>query len=348
MRIAEAVKHALSRSDILLCSGGLGPTVDDVSREGIARALDLKLEFHEEIWEKLHKRYARFKRTPTENNKRQAYLPQGAKAMENAVGTAPGVLIEKDDKVIICMPGVPSEMKYIFEHGVMPYFEKRYGKGAIIRARVLHVAGVPESQIDEKLDDLERLENPTVGLAAHAGSVDVRLTAKGTSVEKAVEMLADLEEKAMHRLGDWVYGADEDTLARVVLTQLTSVQKHLAVIEKGLDGALVKALTGQGNAFVGGEIQSAEMKAKPLPELTKQYASEVHADVILGVRLSGSDDRNKLELVIVGLDKEHKYSFSNGGHSADAPEWGVNLSLSILRRQLLKADLSSAEAEPTP
>jgi competence/damage-inducible protein CinA-like protein len=335
-RIAEAVRHALTRSQILLCTGGLGPTVDDVTREGIARALGVELQFKEELWTQIQERFARFGRTPTENNKRQAYLPAGAQALENAVGSAPAFLIEHDGKVIISMPGVPGEMAYILEHGVQPYFEKRFGKGAVIRTRLLHVAGVGESQIDEKIADLEKLQNPTVGLAAHAGSVDVRLTAKAESADQAKAMLADLEAQVRDRLGDWIYGADEETLGRAVLSLLTERKKRFAVIEKGMEGGIIKALTAQGKSFVGGEVMNADVKSKPLPELTQQYSREVFADVVLGAELRTSENKHEVEIAILGLEREHKFSFSYGGHSKQAADWAANLALSILRRELLK------------
>lgn len=336
-RIAEAVSTGLARSDILICTGGLGPTVDDCTREGIAQALGLELELHDELWAALQERFKRFGRTPTENNKRQSYLPQGAEALENAVGTAPGFVLEVGEQVIISMPGVPGEMMYIMEHGVVPYFEKRYGKGVVIRTRVLHTAGVPESQIDDSIADLERLQNPTVGLAAHAGSVDVRLTAKGESPEAAERMLVDLEKQVMQRLGDAVYGIDEETLARSVLNLLAEQQKVLAVIEKGLDGAVIKALTGHGNAFVGGEILAANLRNRPLPEITKEYAADVRADIVLGAQLHQEDNAHRIEIAVLGFDKEHHYSFTFGGYPQQAPEWSVNVALSTLRRRLLKA-----------
>ena len=207
-RIAQAVRHGLARSDIVLCTGGLGPTIDDMTREAIARALELELEFKEELWQKIQERFARFKRKPTENNKRQAFVPHGAQVLENAVGSAPGFLVERNEKVVIAMPGVPGEMEYIVEHGVLPYLEKRFGRQAVILSRVLHTVGVPESQIDEKIADLEKLSNPTVGLAAHPGAVDVRLTAKAPTQEKAQDMLSQLEAQVRQRLGEWISGVD--------------------------------------------------------------------------------------------------------------------------------------------
>lgn len=346
-RIAEAVKHALRRSQILLCTGGLGPTVDDVTREGIARALGVELVFHSELWQQLQERFARYGRTPTENNKRQAYLPKGAVALNNAVGSAPGFVIEHENRLIFTMPGVPSEMASILENEIIPRIEERFGKGAVIRARVLHLAGVPESQIDEKIADLEKLSNPTVGLAAHAGSVDVRLTAKADSADQAAEMLASLEAQVRQRLGDWIYGADDVTLARAVLLEAASQHKTLAVIEKGLGGAVIRHLTGQGNAFVGGEILNATVSTPPLSELTKQYTRDVKARLYLGVDLRATPEKHELEICILGLEREHNFSFSYGGHTNQAPEWASSLALSILRRELLKGHPPSPSPERT-
>jgi nicotinamide-nucleotide amidase len=336
-RIAEAVRHALSRSDIVICTGGLGPTVDDVTRDGIARALGVELEYREELWQQIQERFARFKRTPSENNKRQAYVPRGATVLDNAVGSAPAFLAETDGKLVISMPGVPSEMEHILENEVIPYFEKKFGKSGVILARVLHTAGVPESQIDEAIADLEKQTNPTVGLAAHAGAVDVRLTAKADSKEKAEEMLADLEAQVHERLGDAIYGVDEDNLGRAVLKVLAGRKETLAVIEKGLNGKLVKALTGEGNAFVGGEIVEPRVKTSAINEMAAEYAVAVRAHLVLGVDLRGKANSYEVEIAIMGLGREHHYLFSYGGSSNQAANWAVNLALGVLRKQLLKA-----------
>lgn len=334
--IADAVTLGLSRSDILLCTGGLGPTVDDVTREGIARALGVGLEFRPELWEQIEARFARMKRTPSENNKRQAELPVGGRSLENAVGSAPGVLVEHNGKVVIAVPGVPSEMRYLYEHGILPYFKERFGLTGVIRARVLHTAGVPESQIDQHLADLERQTNPTVGLAAHAGSVDVRLTAKAESAEQAAEMLDALEAEVRQRLGDWVHGVDEETLARAVLREVAQRKQTIAVLEKGLNGAIVKAFTGEGNAFVGGEVLHATLRTEPLKLAATEYASKVRADLVLAVELRATKDgAHELEIFITGLRIPHHVAFPYGGHTTQAASWATSLALSFLRRKLL-------------
>ncbi|MCW5873982.1 MAG: CinA family nicotinamide mononucleotide deamidase-related protein [Anaerolineales bacterium] len=335
-RIADAVTLGLSRSDILLCTGGLGPTVDDVTREGIARALGVVLEFRPELWEQIEARFARMKRTPSENNKRQAELPVGGRSLENAVGSAPGVLVEHNGKVVIAVPGVPSEMRYLYEHGILPYFKERFGLTGVIRARVLHTAGVPESQIDQHLEDLERQTNPTVGLAAHAGSVDVRLTAKADTIQQADGLLDALEAEVRQRLGDWVHGVDEETLARAVLREVAQRKQTIAVLEKGLSGAIVKAFTGEGNAFVGGEVLHATLRTEPLKLAATEYASKVRADLVLAVELRASKDGgHELEIFIIGLKIPHHVAFPYGGHTTQAAGWATSLALSFLRRKLL-------------
>lgn len=334
-RIADAVTHGLGRSDIVLCTGGLGPTVDDVTREGIARALGLPLEFREELWAQINERFGRMKRTPSENNRRQAEAPQGARSLENAVGSAPGLLVEAEGKVVIAVPGVPNEMKYLYENGILPYFKERFGLTGVIKARVLHVAGVPESQIDEHIADLEKQTNPTVGLAAHAGSVDVRLTAKADTLEQAGGLLDTLEAEVRSRLGDWVHSVDDESLARAVLGEVAQRKQTLAVLEKGLHGAIVKALTGEGNAFVGGEVLGASLRTEPLKVAAQEYAGKVRADLVLGVDLRSEGHSHELEIIILGLKAPHHIAFPYGGHTSQAGGWAVNLALSFLRRRLL-------------
>ncbi len=192
-RIAKAIRHGLSRSDILLCTGGLGPTVDDVSREGIAEGLGIALEYHEHLWEEIQVRFSRFGREASENNKQQAFIPIGAQVLDNPNGSAPAFLVEHEGKIVISMPGVPREMIHIMEKSVLPYLGKINDGGGVIKIRILHTAGISESRIDERIADLEEQRNPTVGLAAHTGAVDIRLTAKASGQEKASKMLDELE-----------------------------------------------------------------------------------------------------------------------------------------------------------
>ncbi len=219
-RIAQALQQALERCEIIITTGGLGPTVDDPTREAIALALDIPSEFRPELWEQIQSRFKRYGRQPTENNKRQAYIPRGALPVENPVGTAPAFIVEKGNQAIISLPGVPSEMVYLFENAILPYLRQHYRLSGTIKARLIHTAGVGESLIDERIGDLETLSNPTVGLAAHSGQVDVRITAKADSEDQADRMIQVIELDLRNRLGDWIYGADQETLEEVALRAL--------------------------------------------------------------------------------------------------------------------------------
>jgi competence/damage-inducible protein CinA-like protein len=335
-RIAEAVKLTLTRSDILICTGGLGPTIDDVTREAISLALNVELEYKEFLWQQIRERFARFGREPSENNKRQAYIPAGAEAIENPIGSAPAFLVEIKDKVIIALPGVPKEMSRLMEDSVLPFLSKKFGASSVIRSRILHTAGVGESLIDEKITDLEKLHNPTLGIAAHAGSVDLRLTAKASSSQEAEGMLNKLEVEIRERLGDWVFGVDDQRLADVILDKISAKNWHLTVIEAGLGGALLKAFEGKSGSFAGGEQLGDLPLKEDLPKLAADYAANAKADVCLAALLHSSDPQSELHIALCFPDQNRQFAYPFGGASELGPEWAANLSLSLLHRALLK------------
>ena len=216
-RIAEAIRHSMQRSEIVITTGGLGPTVDDPTREAVAKAAGVELEFREDLWEQVATVISRYGRKPSENQKRQAYVPRGALGIQNPVGTAPCFIVETEHNAVISLPGVPNEMEYILHESVIPYLQNRFDLNEIIKIRVLHCAGLGEGMIDEKIADLETLSNPTVGLAAHTGVVDIRIAAKAKNDAEADAMIAEIESQARERLGDVIFGADEDKLEDVVL-----------------------------------------------------------------------------------------------------------------------------------
>ncbi len=162
-RIAQALSQGMERSNVIITTGGLGPTVDDPSRQAFARAMGVEIEFRPELWEQIQARFRRFGRAPTENNRRQAYVPQGAIAMENPVGTAPAFIMETAENALIALPGVPREMEYLMQNRREPLPAPALPLTGMIKARLLHTAGVGESQIDDLIGDLEKLDNPTVG-----------------------------------------------------------------------------------------------------------------------------------------------------------------------------------------
>ncbi len=203
-RIAEIIKESLTRAEIVITTGGLGPTVDDPTREAAALAFGVETEYHEALWEQIKDRFRDFGRIPTENNKRQAYIPQNAQVLENLWGTAPAFLVEREDRVLISLPGVPYEMKNLLSDKVMPYLQSHFELKDVIKTRSLHTVGIGESKIDVLIDEFERLENPTVGLAAHRDSVSVRITAKAGSEEAAKALIAEVERQLREILDEWI------------------------------------------------------------------------------------------------------------------------------------------------
>jgi len=253
-RIAEAIREILSRVDLIITTGGLGPTVDDPTREAAALALKRQVVFHPELWEAIKKYFADHGRTASENNKRQAYLPEGAAAIMNPVGTAPAFLIETEAGILISLPGVPFEMEYLMKNSVLPAIRSRVDVSGIIQARLLHTAGIGESVIDTKIAEFETYSNPTVGLAAHGGQVDIRLTARADSEEEAQNMLDSMEEKIRQRLGNIIYGVDAVTLEEAALQPFLETNQKISVIESGLNGLLAAKLSRFPEAYQAGIV----------------------------------------------------------------------------------------------
>jgi len=339
-RIAQAIRQAIDRSDIILTTGGLGPTVDDPTREAVALALNLEIEFRPELWEQIQARFRRFGRQPTENNKRQAYVPKGALAIENPVGTAPAFVVEYQQSSVIALPGVPSEMQYLLLNTILPYLKQRYQITGIIKARVLHTASVGESQIDDLIDDLERLSNPTIGLAAHSGQVDVRITAKADTEAKADQMIRKIEDEVRKRLGAWIYGADDESLEKVALLALRRQGWSLAVIESGLGGELIRHLAsaaenlenGTSGIFLGGEVITTLPAQGELLALTTDYRNSRQAEVCLGVAIYPGPERQDVHLALVTPEKQQEMSRPYGGPPEYAPRWAFNLSMDLIRK----------------
>ena len=216
-RITATLQEALMRADIVITTGGLGPTVEYPTRQAVAKTFNVPLEFHEELWEQILERYKQYGQKPTENNKRQAYIPANSIPIPNPVGTAPAFAYELGTKVVISLPGVPREMEYLIEHFVRDYLKRRYGlQETVIKPWVIHTISKGESTIDEIIGDLEELSNPTVGLLAHPGQTDIRVTAKAGSLAEAEQMMAPVLQRIREQLGKYIYGENETTLEEAV------------------------------------------------------------------------------------------------------------------------------------
>jgi nicotinamide-nucleotide amidase len=233
----------MTRSDVIICSGGLGPTVDDVTRQAIANATGRLLFLHDDALATLKARFARFGVQMTENNVQQAYIPEGAILIPNPVGTAPGFIVETERCAIIALPGVPREMKHLMNETVLPYLRSRAGNVGVIRRRVLRTIGVGESMIDAMLGELMHGANPTIGLAAHTAQVDVRITARASTPDSVEAMLDDFEAEVRSRIGQYVYSTTPgEGYESVVVRGLLLASATVALLETSTRGALAQRM----------------------------------------------------------------------------------------------------------
>jgi nicotinamide-nucleotide amidase len=335
-RIASAVTEAQKRSDIVITTGGLGPTVYDPTRQAIAEAAGTTLEFHPELWEQIVNRIARYGRTPTENQKRQAYIPKGAIVIENPVGTAPAFIVETGHGAVITLPGVPREMETLLTDTVVPYLQKRFNLQDVIKIRTLHVSGLGEGVIDDQVGDLETQVNPTVGLTAHSGIVDIRIASKAPTIFEAESMFAETERDIRRRLGKVIFGADNDTLENVVLNAISRLSWVLTTIESGLGDALMNRLNRTGHpAYRGGSSRAIQLDE--LVNASQTLVQETSASAVLGVALSSSAEKQEIWIVtITPLGQEERH-LAYGGHPMNAARWAVNTALDGLRLIALDA-----------
>lgn len=336
-RIAALMREALGRADFVITTGGLGPTVDDPTRDATARAFGLFLEYRPELWEQIKARVARYGRTPTENQKRQAYLPQFALPVENPVGTAPAFIVESGEKSLICLPGVPREMEFLLENAVIPYLQKRYALNEIIRVRTLHVSGIGEAALDERVGDLETLANPTVGLTAHSGIVSIRIAAKAATAAEADAMNAQIEADLRARLGMDLFGADDDTLEAVALQAAAARGWTLACLEAGTEDALRTRLARAAHpAFCGGSRLEAGGRDETLTAALEKIRREFGANAGLAVVCSIEGESQTARLFLVTPSGQEERTLTYGGHPKNLGRWAVNMALDWLRRTALR------------
>lgn len=357
-RIADAIRIAIKRSNIVLTCGGLGPTIDDMTRQAVAAATDRGLTFHQSLLDMIAARFASFRVPMSENNYRQAYLPDNAIPIENPVGTAPSFIVEYGGGVVISLPGVPREMKYLLAERVIPFLKDRFSLGTeVIKARVLRTAGLGESLLDDRLGkDLLEAANPTVGLAAHAGQVDIRITAKAESIEVANQMIDVVDRQIRERVGRYVFGTDDARIEQAVLDALRGLEFKLAVIEVGI-GDPVSSLLGEVDAdrqvLISESVEddpqalSHSLSLASMPPIRELAEKAVEALIVssganagiaivsypnMGEIHADSDAGTAIAVRVGEQARSRVYGF--GGQSETAPRWTTTWSLSMLWQML--------------
>jgi len=333
-RIASAIHNSMERANIVITTGGLGPTIDDPTREAVAKAVGVETEFREDLWQQVVETIARYGRKPSENQKRQAYVPQGAIGLKNPVGTAPCFIVEKQfpspnmgeglgvrESVVISLPGVPAEMEHILHESVVPYLQKKFNLDEVIKVRLLHCAGLGEGLIDEKIADLETLSNPTVGLAAHTGIVDIRIAAKAKSEDEANKMIDEIDNQIRERLGSIVFGVDEDRLEEVTLNLLAKKGLTLTAIESGLNGLLARKIPHTASI--------PDLTPDSLLEALRSAQASAKTDVAVGVTIFPEERSAVMAMITSKGEKSHKITY--GGPPKSLPRWSMYLVINWLR-----------------
>lgn len=366
-RIQRAVANAAERSQLLLFTGGLGPTPDDLTHETLADCFGVPLVEHPEILQDITQKFAQRGREMTPNNRKQACLPEGARILSNTSGSAPGIIWQpRSGLTVLTFPGVPAEMQQMWQEVAVPYLQSQGWVERTIYSRTLRFWGIAESSLAEKVKPFFDLTNPTVAPYANHGEVKLRISAAATSEPEAIQLITPVETELRQIGGMDCYGADNDSLASVVGALLQSTQATLSVAESctgGGLGALLTSVSGSSDYFWGGIISyDNAVKVKLLGvspvDLAEQGAVSaiVAKQMAVGVRerlnttwgLSitgiagpgGGTEMKPVGLVYIGLSSEAAdYSFEHRFGAGRGREWIRRLSASSaldhLRREIL-------------
>jgi nicotinamide-nucleotide amidase len=307
-RIAATISEALARADLVLCTGGLGPTLDDVTREAVALALGRPLEFHQELMDQITARFAAMGREMPASNRRQAFVPAGARVIENPRGTAPAFIAEDTSGTVIVLPGVPYEMRYLFEHAVIPYLREERGVTSVILVKTLHATGLGESTIGELIADLMSQANPTVGISAKQARYELRIGARAESPAEAEALIATAAATIAARLGSNLIG--DEPLASTVVRMLDERELGLALYEGASAAPIFRALTtarGGSERLRGVVIHPLDRPADEQAAAALAHAGAIsaadrwRADLGLGAQAASSADPSGLTAVSVAL-----------------------------------------------
>lgn len=361
-RLTELIGRAWGRSGLVITTGGLGPTEDDLTREAIARVLGEEPAVDPELERQLREFFARRGVAMPERNVKQATLIPSARALPNRRGTAPGWWVERQGRIIVALPGPPTEMEGMWEEEVAPELERR-ASGQVLLARTLKTVGLGEGHVDELVSPLLKSTNPTIGVYARADGVQLRIAAKAPTREEALRLIAPVEVEMRRLLGDIVWGADEDTLEGVVGALLKQRGLTLATMESCTGGLLANTITnvpGSSAYFRGGLVAYAtEMKiawgvdpaviaqhgvvsAECAMEMARLARERLEADIGVGITGVAGPDRQEEKppgTIHIGLDtgsgapQSLSYQFAQGREAVKRR--AVTTALALLRRALL-------------
>jgi len=304
--IEEALHRAMGRANVIIVTGGIGPTEDDITRKVIAKIVKRRLVLNEDALNAIQAKLAGREYAAT--NDRQALLPAGARLLPNPVGIAPGFFLDEDGLFIAVLPGVPREMEAMFTEGLRPALEERFGGKLFIRRRTLRTCGISESAVDQAIRDILKREAPVTGLAARETGVDIRIVATESGMERVLSLLDRTESAIRKKLGDFIYGMDSQELEEVVGALLSQRRLRLAVAESctgGLISARITSIAGSSGYFEQGAVvyaNQAKTGALGVPaETIERYGAvsrETAAAMAQGIRQTAKTD---LGLAVTGI-----------------------------------------------
>jgi nicotinamide-nucleotide amidase len=284
-RLEETIKDAVRRSDVVITTGGLGPTEDDVTRAVAAKAVGRELIYKQELFDEISRKFEKLGRKTPEINKRQAYVIEGAEILPNPNGSAPGILFAENEKFLIILPGPPRELKPMFETSALPLLKEKAG-GVAVRRRILRVAGMGESALDELIAPIyKEYRNPQTSILFNKTEIEIHLTAQSESIADAARLLDELADKICEKLGDAVFARNGELMEEVVARMLTERKQTVATAESCTGGLIAQRLTelaGSSKYFMEGIVSysnEAKMHSLNVPKAMLDQHGAVSSQV---------------------------------------------------------------------
>ena len=362
-RMTEVLSIALDRADVVITGGGIGPTQDDLTREAVAEVLGVEVVTDPDSLIELRERFQNRGFILTKNNERQAQIPAGATVIRNPNGTAPAFMVQSEKGTIISLPGVPFEMKWLVDNEIIPYLRDKYDLGETIHYRVLKVADLGESAVDHLIGHLiAESSNPTVGVLAHPGQVDVRIAARAPDVDEAKELIHPVEAQVRKLLGNHIFAADDETIESVIGSMLQERDATVAVYEDLSAGAVSDSMrTAAGERFleaivantdvprhrligdVHGSEASGKDRANALAQAIREHSGATIGIAVHGIPESSDPDASAVNLargdtyiVVSDAEKSEMRHVRSAGSGAPDRRRAAMYAFGTLRQHLLK------------